>query len=168
MSTKWRSLTKSNVDRLSGNETSFSLDVTRYIASKLSALMTIAGCHEKYAYNAVTEDFGNKLELMVISLQELRKAIGEKITSCDMGVFGYNCGTTFDPVLMADNFNNGPKTDEIHSVGPVLCTIALGLKLSKRVTKDGKVEDVEEVLLLPKVVLQSAMDDIIGIEADRG
>jgi hypothetical protein len=162
VSGKWRALTKSSVDKLlDGGKTSFSSYVTKLIAERLSAIMIIAGCYDAiYAYKTVTEKFESKLALITKSVLELRRVTGEKITSCDMSVFGYLCETPFDAALMFDDFNNGAKP-ELSSGGVVLCTTELGLRLAKSVSKDGRAEYVEETILMPKVVLQSAVEDMV-------
>jgi hypothetical protein len=166
VSGKWRALTRSNIETGERGRTNLLPNLAAYIGSQLFAVITIAGYQNAaQVATSLMEESRDGLQLIANSVAELKEAIAEKVTSCDMDVLFCSCGTSFDPMGMTDDFNSGRKRSKPSSGGLVLCTTNLGLSLTRSTKKDRNTEhedaDVVNVLLKPRVALQSVVNDLI-------
>ena len=105
--------------------------------------------------------FERRLPLIFDAVQDLRKALGEDVTSMDMEVVVIDPGDAFDPTYMEDWYGDarassvsGKKTPE-----KVSGTTGLGLhKISMKHTSKGPVPQAEMVLF-PKVILEGTVKE---------
>ena len=105
--------------------------------------------------------FERRLPLIFDAVQDLRKALGEDVTSMDMEVVVIDPGDAFDPTYMEDWYGDarpssvsGKKTPE-----KVSGTTGLGLqKISIKRTSKGPVPH-SEMVLFPKVVLEGTVKE---------
>ena len=105
--------------------------------------------------------FERRLPPIFKAVQDLRKALGEDVTSMDMEVAIIDPGDAFDPTYMEDGYGDarassgsGKKTPE-----KVSGTTGLGLqKISMKRTSKGPVPH-SEMVLFPKVVLEGTVKE---------
>jgi len=92
----------------------------------------------------------------------LHRAVGEEITSCEMEVAYLLPDTVFNHSTMNDAFGkDSTKTDASLVKGErILCTTDLGLVSAVKETADGKPRWRETILLKPRVLLESALEEI--------
>jgi hypothetical protein len=155
---QWRILTSTNLDRLQErNETSFPQEVVDLLFSITSAIASITGFHD-----ILTKELMNSLQWIAKSTLELRSAVAQRVSSSDMEVFLIPHGHDFNPRFMTDDSSDGRKgtIKSSASHGVVFCTTDLGLKCIRGVTKDQGTQYVEDILLMPKVLLQSTVDSL--------
>ena len=160
---KWRSLAKSHLDQLRIKEgITFESQVNEF-RSGISTLLSIAG-YNKDLPEHINEELMANLDSVAASALELRSAIAQRISSCDMELIFLPSGTVFDGESMEDSFG-----DANGAAGPSnlsLCTTELGLKVSRGVGgEDGNMQVVVETLVKPKVALQSIGEDALGVIA---
>ena len=107
--------------------------------------------------------FERRLPPIFRAIQDLRKALGEDVTSMDMEVAIIDPGDPFNPTYMEDRYGDtrassvsGKKTLE-----KVSGTTGLGLhKISMKHTSKGPVPH-SEMVLFPKVVLESTVKEVM-------
>jgi hypothetical protein len=93
--------------------------------------------------------------LLLKYAQTLRKAMGENITSCDYETIHVVQDRVWDSGKMEDMFGADVKEGEL-----VVCTTDLGLlRVVKSSENVGEME--EAVLLPPKVVVQSGIEELM-------
>jgi len=108
--------------------------------------------------------FERRLPPIFKAVQDLRKALGEGVTSTDVEVVIIDPGEVFKPAYMEDGYGdarassgNGKKTPE-----KVSGTTGLGLhKISMKRTSKGPVPQLEMVLF-PKVVLEGTVKEAMA------
>ena len=154
---QWRILTTTNLDRLQKrNETRFPEEVVDLLVNKMSAITTVAGFHD------IRQEFTKEL---MNSLQWIAKSTLSAISSSDMEVFLIPRGDDFNPRFMTDDSDHGRKgaiNESSASRGVVFCTMDLGLKCPRGVTQEQGTQAVEDILLMPKVLLQSTVDEMVA------
>ena len=107
------------------------------------------------------DQFERHLPPIFEAVQDLRKALGEDVTSMDMEVAIIDSGQAFNPTYMADEYEDarassvsGKKFSE-----KVSGTTGLGLhKISMKQTSKGPVSH-SEMVLFPKVVLEGTVKE---------
>jgi hypothetical protein len=158
---KWRALTTANLDKLQErNESTFPEEVMDFLMTKASAIVTTAGFHMR---PKLTKELKNNLQWMTKSTLELRTAVLQQVSWSEMEVFLIPEGQNFDPRIMTDDSDNGRKgASSSVNGGVVFCTTDLGLMNSRGVTNEGGTELVEEILLKPKVLLQSNVEEMLA------
>ncbi|RDB20570.1 hypothetical protein Hypma_012274 [Hypsizygus marmoreus] len=152
---RWRSMTRAYIK---GKQDSDNM-LTRLVHA-LADIMVVAGCSLEDAYsNAFYARFQERLSMVVDLTIRLRTAIGENITSMDLLPYIFDPRTDFDPNLMADTYEDERDSDRSHRVNEkVAGTTELGLM---RRTK-GQAGFVDSVLLKPKIILYSALQEDIN------
>ena len=137
-------------------------DLAMYFIDAFVNILRTAGVTETQPtlHESIATQFGDRVAIIVKGAQKLRKAIGEEVTSCDFEVLHVLQDTAFKPSTMDDAFagdyEKGREGDE-----PVLCTTDLGL--ARVVRKPGKTGNWDEAILLrPKIVLQSGIDEMMA------
>jgi len=113
--------------------------------------------------------FKRHLEPVFGALQEVRIAIGEKITSADLGVFVADAGGVFTASYMEDahrDFRDKYSAEKGHPE-QVLATTAMGLKKFSY-SEEGQSRALGGVpLLRPKVVLETKFNDALRDDSAR-
>jgi hypothetical protein len=138
-------------------------DLAMYFIDAFVNILLTAGVSETQSvlHDNITTRFGDRIAIIVKGAQRLRKAIGEEVTSCDFEVLHVLHDTMFKPSTMDDAFTSGYEKGR-QEAEPVLCTTDLGLARVAR--KPGKVGDWDEAILLrPKIVLQSGIDEMMAV-----
>jgi hypothetical protein len=159
ISGRWRAITRAHVQRMTDHEP----DLANYFIDAFVNILLTGGVSETKSalHDNIATRFGDKIAIIVKGAQRLRKAIGEEVTSCDFEILHVLHDTVFRPSTMDDAFASGYEKGR---QGPelVLCTTDLGLARVAR--KPGKVGDWDEAILLrPKIVLQSGIDEMTGV-----
>jgi hypothetical protein len=131
--------------------------------SGISTLLSIAGYGQDLP-EFLNEELMANLDSVTASALELRSAIAQKISSCDMELIYFPYGTAFDGESMEDSFGDVTGNGQSNLS---LCTTHLGMKVSRGVGggEDGNTQVVVETLLKPKVALQSIAEDALGMIA---
>ena len=124
------------------------------ILTILSAIILIAGHHDSLAQTSLN-DLSSNLSSITTLVMELRRIIGEK-TLQDLELLCPPSETPFDGKWMVDCH----RSDGGSNAEPILCTTDLGLMRTKHVTLGQSTKPVENILLMPRVVLQSVVADI--------
>ena len=158
---QWRILTSTNLDRL--RERDLSEEVVELLFNKTLAIGSIAGFHD-----IPTQELMNSLHWIAKSTLQLRSAVAQQVSSSDMEVFLIPHGCEFNPRFMTDDTSDGRKgaikRSASHEV--VFCTMDLGLKRISGVTKDQGTQYVEDILLMPKVLLRSNIQEMLTTVQD--
>jgi len=105
--------------------------------------------------------FERPLPLIFEAVQDLRKALGEFVTSMDMVVVIIEPGEVFNPTYMEDGYEDSRASSGSAKKNPkkVSGTTGLGLqKISMKRTSKGPVSQLEMVLF-PKVVLEGTVKE---------
>jgi hypothetical protein len=151
-------LTRSHLDRLHHRDgVRFTSEVTKFISTRLLAIVTIVGYPDSLP-SALIDEVSAGLQSITRSVVRLKSAIEGKILSSNMEVFVVPCGTIFDAKVMVGESNN--RQDDNDDL--VLCTTELGLRCSSFAIEDQVTDSSEEILLLPKVILQSAIPEMLA------
>lgn len=139
-------------------------DLAMYFIDAFVNILLTAGVTETQPalHESIVTRFGDRIGIIVKGAQKLRKAIGEAVTSCDFEVLHVIQDTAFKPTTMDDGFaSDYEKGRDSEEPEPVLCTTDLGL--ARVVRKPGKVGEWDEAILLrPKIVLQSGIDEMMA------
>ena len=105
--------------------------------------------------------FERRLPPIFKAVQDLRKALGEDVTSMDMEVAIIDPGESFQPTYMEDGYGDARASSGSGKKTPdkVSGTTGLGLhKISMKQTSKGPVPHAEMVLF-PKVVLEGTVKE---------
>ena len=106
------------------------------------------------------ESYGNRLPSIFKAINELRTAIGEKITSADLDIFIFECDKIYDPNLMEDAYGDGRQSSGKQAPEAIVGTtgIGLGQVMAERSAKD----IIQMQSLIPaKIVLTSTMNEAL-------
>lgn len=89
----------------------------------------------------------------------IRVIIGESITSMDIGLIAGGCGAAYAPDIMEDTYAEDSRSSQKSPIDErVSGTVELGLKTRSK-TEGGP---VEAIMLKPKVVLRSALKNVLS------
>lgn len=123
----------------------------------LVSVLLSTGMHASSAAlrKQIEKDFGESISLILRASKQIKKAIGEGVTSCDIETSYILPDITFNPETMEDT-SDLRQGDQGDTVEGVLCTTDLGLmRLEKKSGATGK-----SVLLKPKIVLLSGLSGL--------
>lgn len=158
VSGRWRALTRAHAQRMTDHEP----DLAMYFLDAFVNILLTAGVNKSHAglQGEVETRFGERVAVIVKGAQRLRKAIGEEVTSCDFEILYAAIDAPFDPSRMDDAFA-GDYTKGRDDPELILCTTDLGLARFARIA--GKAGEWDEaVLLRPKIVLRSGIDEMMA------
>ena len=108
------------------------------------------------------EDFyGNRLPSIFKVIYELRMAIGEKVTSADLDIFGFECDTIYDPAVMDDAYVDGRQSSGKRAPEAIVGTTGIGLEevIAKRSAKDTILQS--QIIIPAKIVLWSTLNEAL-------
>jgi hypothetical protein len=127
-------------------------------------ILVVAGCKqtETQIYETITARFVERLTIIGKMALRLSKAIGEDITSCEIEVAYLLPDTVFNHSTMNDAFGKPSTKNGEASANDkqLLCTTDLGLVSGVKEMVDGKSRWRETVLLKPRVLLESALEEM--------
>ncbi|KAJ3539372.1 hypothetical protein NMY22_g4767 [Coprinellus aureogranulatus] len=153
---RWRSLTRAHLP-FSANGWDHTLMIN------ILSIMGVAGWAVRH--DDETEQIEKRLASIFKPLLELRKAIGEDVTSADLDIAVIEPRTIFDPRTMEDEYADGRSaSSKSTNSAPeaVVSTSGLGLKkLTVKKLKEGGVQRYMEMLALPKVVLEKTIKEAL-------
>ncbi|KNZ74357.1 hypothetical protein J132_07215 [Termitomyces sp. J132] len=152
ISGRWRALTRRYLPNVAEHELSYLfIDAIINILLVANAVQS----HDELLKTVETR-FAERIAIIVRSAQNLRKAIGEGVTSCDFEVIFIDHDTMFSPAQMDDEY-----AGDFEQEGPVLCTVQLGLqKIERRSGKEAIWEGT--ILVRPKIALKSGIMEMVG------
>jgi hypothetical protein len=157
----WRTLNESHLEKFQDKqETGAASDMTAFIFTRLSAVVVIAG----YEYGLppkLAEAVLSDLRPIIKCMLELRGIIGGRSPFCDLKVVHCRGGARFDANSMK-SLHAHDESSGSAIPGVVLCTIDLGLRRLRVVAGKQGVDYVDDVLLMPKVLIQSIVEDILA------
>ncbi|EDR07710.1 uncharacterized protein LACBIDRAFT_294481 [Laccaria bicolor S238N-H82] len=152
VSGRWRSITRAQLR-------SSSDDWTGNLMGGLLSVLVIAGWSTRELDQQ--HQFERRLPPIFKAVQDLRKALGEDVTSMDMEVAVIDAGDPFNPTYMEDGYGDARASSGSGKKAPekVSGTTGLGLhKISMRQTSKGPVAH-SEMVLFPKVVLEGTVKE---------
>jgi len=120
---------------------------------KLQSILLIASWTARSLENE--KSYGNRLPSIFRAIIELRKAIGENVTSADLEVFVFECDKIYDPAIMEDQYGDGRQSTGKRAPEAIAGTTGIGLG---KFTADAKDAFQIETLLPAKIVLTSTMN----------
>lgn len=124
-----------------------------HVYSYLVDILRIAKC--QLSCPEILEElnkYGDRIDKVITGAMQLRRILGEDVTSCDLDVVCYEGGVIFDPTRMEDAGGNGSSCGTKEAV---LCTVGLGLtRRETKVDKEGRAIDIT-LLLKPTVMLDA-------------
>jgi hypothetical protein len=137
------------------------------LADNLLGLLVVAGWQEQVssAQETFVTKFGDKLGVIAKLAIQLNKAVGEDITSGDLEAVSIDPDTVFDPEIMDDVYaDERPRKRKNRVNGRAIATIDMGLqRIARRLGREGN-ECETTMVLKPKVVLSSALEDVVNVE----
>lgn len=106
------------------------------------------------------ECFGHRLPPIFKAVNELRMAMGEKITSADLDILVYSCDRTYDSSFMDDAYSDGRQANSKRGPEAIIGTTGIGLaKLSaERSSKDAL---QYHSVVSAKIVLKSTLNEAL-------
>lgn len=178
VSGRWRALTRQHVQRMMRSKASPShspspspdvTDLVVYMVDALVNVLLISGLNNSpqrhthtELHSKITTTFAAQLNVVLSSAKRLNKAAGELVTSCDLEALYIAPDCNFNGAMMEDASGaKTPNTTPTKVPERVLCTTDLGLVRAEKVTAT-RGEWSESVLLKPKVVLVSGLQEILG------
>lgn len=129
--------------------------------SGLGDILLTAGCTAPKSDigSALSSKFAEKLAFLVSLALRVNKIVGEDVTSGDFEVLAVPPGDTFDVIAMEDSYEDGGSVrGRGNNTSKVLCATDLGLRKKTRVGMTGEKQWEINVLLKPKVALESVID----------
>jgi hypothetical protein len=158
----WRTLSESHLEKLQDKEeTGAASDMTAFIFTRLSAVVVIAG----YDYGLppkLAEVVLSDLRPITRCMLELRGIIGGRSPFCDLKIVHHRAGARFDANSMKSLHSQDDSSSTTTTPGLVLCTTDLGLRRLRVVAGKQGVDYVDDVLLMPKVLIQSVVEHILA------
>ncbi|KAJ7502666.1 hypothetical protein B0H11DRAFT_1989551 [Mycena galericulata] len=147
---RWRALTHKHVQELIHGEP----ELGDYFVDAFVNVLLSAGFKSSSAalHELVGQRFSDRIGALVRLAIGLNKAIGAEVTVCELKALSAAPGIPFDAETMADFVDGAAQPGE-----PVLCTCELGLSRADKV--DGTW--TKTILLKPKVVLQSGLEELL-------
>lgn len=155
MTGRWCSMTRGQTRNIRNN--SWVLDVVK---ERVLSILIVAGyrCSSRESKADAYKRL-ESLSIIVDMALRLNQAIGEEITSMYILPSTIPPGAHFDPDFMDDSYGcypDGKRNPQATKGGCVIGTTDMGLH--RRSIKDGIFD--AQVLLKPKVILQSAMQEV--------
>ena len=108
------------------------------------------------------KSYGNRLPSIFKSINELRLAIGEKITSADLDIFIFESDHIYDPAFMEDAYGDGRQSSGIkRAPEAIVGTTGIGLAkfMAERSAKDHASQF--RSLIPAKIVLRSTLKEVL-------
>ncbi|EIW80585.1 hypothetical protein CONPUDRAFT_57878, partial [Coniophora puteana RWD-64-598 SS2] len=158
VSGKWRALTIASLNTADGG--SIIKGVLRDIRSILVAAKCTTPTSDIRA--SLEAKYASQIGIMEKMATDVRKNIGEDVTSTDFEVFFTHTGSDFDPESMADAYNDESPTQSEQNRGRVLCPTDLGLLQRTNTARGKDAKWSVKLLLKPKVALESVIDALEG------
>lgn len=133
------------------------------VSRNLVDILILAGCEEnpESILDMVSGlgSFVDRIDAITKSALRLNQVLGEDFVSCDLSIAFIANDTVFDQEAMDD-------TSEGHGsrkkVDRVLCTTGMGLKRVVKETKGRRTRFDSEVILKPKIVVESVLASLAG------
>ena len=159
ISGRWRALTHKYTRRLLHDESNVLASWQSGMVDVLAHILTAAGCTPDLpqVHELLQSKFSDRMSTIIRLTMRLRQALGEEITSADLGVVWIPHDSIFDPASMEDDGGQDTaRKGKDQQANCVLCTTELGLQRSAWVgMKDGERRWQQTNLLKSKVALQS-------------
>ena len=147
VSGRWRALTRAHTRPSTERWTT-------ELYQKLTSVLKIAAWMPSSPENQ--ESFTHCLPSIFKAVNELRTAIGEKITSADLDIAIFDCDTTYDPSIMDNAYSDVRQPSGKRSPGAIIGTTGIGLK--KVTVGCGAQNDAQfQTVISAKVVLISTL-----------
>jgi hypothetical protein len=107
--------------------------------------------------------FKQRIGPLVDKCLRFRKMVGEEITSTDIQPYLCDSGQVYDPEWTDLEYEDEKEGGMGQKQGVIACSLGLGLySCHKLDTPKGKVTEIKEPILKPKVILQDTLKEIIS------
>ncbi len=140
-------------------------DLTIYFLDAFVTILVAAGLKKEQSHVAdiIQSRFSGDVEKIVRKSQELKKVLGEDVTSCELEMLYIEPDQIYDDATMEDTFQDQSVKENGVATEGVLCTTDLGLIRHEKVKEN---DWKSSVLLRPKIVLQSKLNAIVASDED--
>lgn len=158
----WRALTHKYVQPLLHKDTDLVAFLGQIVTKNLSDILVVAGCQEDHSN--ISEmlsglgSFSDRIDSITNSALRLNQMLGEDFVSCDLNIACISSNHAFDQAIMDDTSEGY----ESKKVDRVLCTTGMGLRRVVKEKKGEKTKFNTEVLLKPKIVVESVLESALG------
>lgn len=169
-SSRWRALTHRSIRSLYPGLEEYAIsELVTTMFKWAAAVFDVSGCSPKDKSDASMSTLRSQLRRIAEAVYKLSLVTREDILSTSFEVILAENGASFESANMSNAFSDGHAPRASREGEKVLCTTELGLKC---VTRRGKTHTPSErdegelferrMLLQPKVVLEEAVDAIVG------
>ena len=158
---RWRAMTRKHVQQMIGDGP----DLTLYFLDAFVTILVAAGLNKEDSHVAdiIQSRFSGDIDKIVRKSQELKKVLGEDVTSCELEMLYIEPDQVYDEATMEDTFQDQSVKENGIATEGVLCTTDLGVIRHEKVKAD---DWKSSVLLRPKIVLQSKLNAIVASDED--
>ncbi|KAK2464375.1 hypothetical protein APHAL10511_003522 [Amanita phalloides] len=159
---RWRAMTRKHARQM----TSDNANLTMFFLDAFVMILITAGLKQEPSYIAdmIQTRFADDIDRIIKKSQELKKVLGEDVTSCELEMLYFEPDYEFSEATMEDTFQDQSVKENGQTSEGVLCTTDLGLIRQEKIKDTGDWK--ETVLLKPKIVLQSKLNAIVASEED--
>ncbi|RPD55190.1 hypothetical protein L226DRAFT_539128 [Lentinus tigrinus ALCF2SS1-7] len=172
---RWRAMARVHVKQLLPGEVECQTIATDALAEHITNILVACGTTgvPQELLEEVKSAFSDALHEITGLALEFQRVTGERIVSREcFAVVGQN-GDMFDPDRMNDEWASPKRTRGAVKPHPVLCTTHLGLvreenRMVSTDGADGRWETSSTILLKPKVVLTSMLEELWDEQAETG
>ena len=102
------------------------------------------------------DSYGHRLSSIFKAINELRMAIGEKITSADLDIFVFKFDKSYDPETMDDTYSDGRQSSGKRAPEAIVGTTGIGL-VKHKVERSAKDVLQLQTVIPAKIVLRSTL-----------
>ncbi|KZP28393.1 hypothetical protein FIBSPDRAFT_729236 [Athelia psychrophila] len=156
---RWRALSRSHLRHLSTGAKDALSGIRKHVCGGLADILISAKCQSSPlgVVEALTSRFGERIYAIIDTALNIKRILGEEITSGDFEIVTCQAGVTFDPTSMEDAASDDASYDK---TSIVLCTTEMGLRRESWEVKGGQRAQEITLLLKPKVALDSVLAQI--------
>lgn len=164
----WRALTHKHVQLLLHKDTDLTSFLGQIVTKNLVDILIVSGCREDSSSVSSTlaslSSFTSRIDSITQSALRLNGILGQDFVSCDLSVEVIMSEGVFDQTVM-DDMSQGYESKKVDRV---LCTTGMGLKRVVKVLnekgKEKKKRFRTEILLKPKIVVESVLESALGLK----
>ena len=105
--------------------------------------------------------YGHRLPFIFKAVNELRMAIGEKVTSADLEIFAFECDKTYESGSMNDAYSDGRQSSGKRAPEAIVGTTGIGL--GKTMVERTSAKDAQhlQIIIPAKIVLKSTLNEAL-------
>ncbi|PIL34594.1 hypothetical protein GSI_03373 [Ganoderma sinense ZZ0214-1] len=161
---RWRALSRTYVKTFLENDTGLEASANDVLMGRITDILLICGIAgaPQELRREVEDSYADAIREIVHKSLEFQRITGEGIISRDLLVVDTKPGEPFNPSCMVDEWADPKKARRRVEPRPVLCTTQLGLVREEKKVIGGEEAIARVVLLKPKVVLTSFLEELLN------